>query len=251
MGISDDIKPKKVHRYVEHSVSRFKNEPVRKREEPRLDEDEKLLDDFYHNDPAKLERLEDDFFDDKQQEQVKITEAEHRHRPVKRYVVLLLIVALLILVIVQNVDIIKSYFLGNTSQNTSVNTAKDDSYTGETTTTSDQANSNSSTIATAQPAATPTTIPTAPTFSIEVLNGNGTTGSADKVKAILEAAGLTIEKVTNAKSFSYQKTYIYYKTGKETEAARVKSALASRDCVVELSNIVAKDYDVVVTVGKN
>lgn len=252
MGISDDIKPKKVHRYVEHSVSHPKNaaSTESKTTEPEKEvDDEKLLDDFYHNDPKKLEKLEDDFFEQKNKKEINPEEHGRQHRPVKRFIILILIFALVALIIYQNFDIIKSYFLGTTNKTTGNSSSEEQTYTGET---GSSTATTTPSITTEEPAATTaTTTPAPQSFTIEVLNGNGVTGSADKIKETLITAGFEVAKVANAKSFSYQSTYVYYKTGKEAEATSVKSALSARTCLLEESNTVAKTYDVVVVAGKN
>lgn len=103
---------------------------------------------------------------------------------------------------------------------------------------------------------TPKTEPTpAPTIDktkilIEVLNGNGTSGTASATKDNLVGAGFLVDKVTNARSFAYPTSIIYYKTGKEAEANLVKTALSTLTSEITNSDTIVGNYDIVVVVGK-
>lgn len=87
-------------------------------------------------------------------------------------------------------------------------------------------------------------------ITIEVLNGNGISGSASSVRDTLVAAGFNVDRVANAYSFSYQTSQIYYKTGKNAEADLVKSTLSSRQCDLLNDDSVVGNYDIVVVVGQ-
>lgn len=85
-------------------------------------------------------------------------------------------------------------------------------------------------------------------LSVKVLNGNGVAGDANKVKAILEAAGITVAATGNAKTFGYATTIVYYTTGKKDAADRVAAALTGYS-VSTVENAVANGYDALVVVG--
>ena len=85
---------------------------------------------------------------------------------------------------------------------------------------------------------------------MQVLNGNGISGSASSVRDQLVAAGFVVDKVANASRFTYTKTTIYFKTGKDAEAELVKSALTGHDVESFNNDAVVGDYDVIVVVGK-
>lgn len=87
-------------------------------------------------------------------------------------------------------------------------------------------------------------------ISIQVLNGNGISGSAAGVKTTLESAGFTVSSVINAKRFTYASSIVYYKTGQDEEAALVKSSLPNLVIELENSDTLTSGYDIVVLVGK-
>lgn len=65
-------------------------------------------------------------------------------------------------------------------------------------------------------------------ITVRVLNGSGISGEAGRAGNLLEQNGLTVTAETNADRFDYDRTLIYYTTGKGAEAVKVKEALASR-----------------------
>lgn len=270
MGISDDIKPKKVHRFVEHPVYRSKKADDKKTEnkldekQKKLEKDlhtvadksEEALDDFYnYKSSDRREDLEDKFFSGKYDLE-KPLEIEHRpkkankHRPIKRIVIFVVITILAVLIIYQNIDIIKSYFTNKSTE--SLENVNDNYYTGESSensSLSSDASSDTDASASKDSVSQSTTAQQTPA-TIKILNGNGINGSAAEVKTILVNAGMNVDAVSNAKKFTYTQTYIYYKTGFETEANSVKTALSSRAVSIEQSDQIACDYDIVVVVGK-
>ena len=164
-------------------------------------------------------------------------------------VLLILLVLLLVSVAVyQNLDVIKRKILKTPETTTTTSSVKEVAATTDTALTSD---TQESTQATTPTATTPTTTPVAITnnsFTIRVSNGNGIKGSADKVRDILSAAGFNVISVGNATNYNYATTIVYYKTGQETQANLVKSALSSRIISTELSTTLSA-YDVLVVVG--
>jgi tetratricopeptide (TPR) repeat protein len=62
-------------------------------------------------------------------------------------------------------------------------------------------------------------------FTIEVSNGNGSNGMARLLSDILAKHGQTIKRVTNASTYDYEKTVIYYQPGKLDEALQIASEL--------------------------
>jgi hypothetical protein len=84
------------------------------------------------------------------------------------------------------------------------------------------------------------------------LNGSGIKNSAQTAAGILSTAGFTVSATANARSFNYQKTLIYYKTGGGAKAELVKAALSNYQTETTPSDsIVGTNYDIVVVVGKS
>ncbi len=131
---------------------------------------------------------------------------------------------------------------------------KEEEYKGEVITQDQATNSSQSqteaaaTEATAPAATTP--VIDKSTIKIKILNGNGVSGSAASVRNQLTGSGFSVAAITNAKTFSYQTTIIYYHTGKEAEATLVKDAVTGKETALELSDTVTTQHDVVVVVGK-
>lgn len=86
--------------------------------------------------------------------------------------------------------------------------------------------------------------------TIRVLNGNGKTGSAAKVRDILKEAGFTVTSIGNSKT-TYQKTTIYYKKDGLSEAKLVQDALADYQTeLIEDENLVGSESNLLVVVGQ-
>lgn len=84
---------------------------------------------------------------------------------------------------------------------------------------------------------------------IRIVNGNGVSGEATKVRELLESKGFTVDSVGNA-SRSYSETIVYYKQGQEALANALKSEISSLySASVEMSNSVVGGYDAVIALG--
>ena len=109
------------------------------------------------------------------------------------------------------------------------------------------------------PAPTPAPIPT-PTpiaavrgdITIQILNGGGTPGSAGKAKTFLEEKGYTVGDTGNTDEYSYKKTEVHVKAGKEAYLEFLKIDLAEDYTVGTSSADLSADaaYDARVIVGK-
>lgn len=258
MGISDDIRPKKIHHHREKTIDvpvfdddDEENEPIEKPEEEKG-----------RFDSGALEHLENDFFEDKKKHNQKSEDNEDEEKPKKttpghrkslaKPIVWLMTISLLCVLGWQNrstiIDAFKKNILKeNSTSTTSTSNAKDEFYTGEPATSSDT--STSATATTETPTTTPTTAIDKTGITIEVLNGNGIKNSGSRVKSELEAAGFKVSKVTNAKNFNYKTTLIYFKTGKDKESELVKAALADRQVSTEQNDTLVGDYDIIVIIG--
>lgn len=109
--------------------------------------------------------------------------------------------------------------------------------------------------ASATTSVTATTSAAATTFkytdeSIRIVNGNGKSGEASRIKASLEAKGYAIASTGNA-SKSYDKTTILYKAGEQALAEALKSAIAADyAATVQLSDqATLGSYDAVIALG--
>lgn len=97
--------------------------------------------------------------------------------------------------------------------------------------------------------------PTAPTknsFTIKILNGNGVTGDAAKLKKELSDKGFSTGDTGNAK-LKYIKTQVYYKAGKKAQADLVVQNLTGK--ITEQSEadagLIGDGNDVLIVIGKS
>lgn len=255
MGIGNDIKPKRVYRYA-HSSKREVSLDSNKDDNEDYDEPE--------DHAEKIENLEDDFFHD-----------YNKHKPHKKQesaddeapeggvlfqnlnaknITWLLLIILAGIVIYQNKDSIWSMVHPKTIDQVVNENSNTDYYEGvNSNTNATAANSNTNTAAgntNANTNTNSTAVSDLTTIKIEVLNGNGVSGSADASADILKTAGFTVTKVTNARKFTYETSIVYHKTGKEAEANLVKNALPNLSITLENSDNIVGTYDIVVVVGK-
>lgn len=105
------------------------------------------------------------------------------------------------------------------------------------------------------PAPTPTPTPAAAArgdIKIQILNGGGTPGSASKAKAFLEKKGYTIAETGNTDKYTYTKTEILVKSGKEAYLEFLKADLKEDYTVGTASATLPADvsFDARVIVGK-
>ena len=251
MGISDDIKPKKSYRYSSRKEKDdFVDDDTDNKEEAGVEEE-----------PKNKDELENDFFADsknkhRESPRLEAEPKEHHRSPVGKIILILMVLALVVVIIYQNFDLIKNLagdkfniFSNNQNSATTISNLN----ANDNVNSNSNANSNQN-LNTNQSNANLNTN-TAPVIDktavvIEVLNGNGITGSADKVKSLLATAGYTVAKVTNAKKFTYPDTLIYYKTGQEAVATDIKATLVGYQTTTENSDTVVGSYDIVVIVGK-
>lgn len=85
--------------------------------------------------------------------------------------------------------------------------------------------------------------------SIRIVNGNGISGEAAKVKDLLEDKGYKIASVANA-SRNYDESIIYYKTGQEELAKALKNDISSLySAKTELSDSTVGSYDAIIALG--
>ena len=108
---------------------------------------------------------------------------------------------------------------------------------------------------TSTPAPTPTPTPSTPQRSdikVQVLNGGGTPGSAGKAKAFLEEKGYTVDDVGNTDEYTYKKTEIHVKAGKEAYLTFLKEDVAQDYTIGTSSADLSADaaFDAQVIVGK-
>lgn len=111
----------------------------------------------------------------------------------------------------------------------------------------------------AKPTPTPTQAPS-PTpepakredISVQVLNGGGVAGAATKMKSFLVEKGYKVDDVGNTDDYTYDKTALLVKSGKDAYAVLLKEDL-SQDYTLEASpGALSSDslYDAQVIVGK-
>lgn len=242
MGISDDIRPKKF-RPIPKKIIETEIKIAQKKIEQI---DEAYLFDKQHD---------EDFFDGtpiNEKHKIKRRNQNKNHKKLYAIISVFLCFFLLGLLVWQNLSFIKNYIDGSYKNESDKNLSD----IVEETKTSDQTYE-SSTVSNSSDSPAQTTQPVSPaidksTIAISVLNGSGIKNSAAEVTSLLTNSGFTVKTTTNAKSFNYLKTYIYYKTNGLEKANLIRDALASRETEVsESPAIVGSNYDIVVVVGKN
>lgn len=87
------------------------------------------------------------------------------------------------------------------------------------------------------------------TIKIKILNGSKVSGLAQEAKTKLEDDGYKIDSIGTAKNF-YQKTVIYYATGKENYATEIQLALGNQGARLELNDSLVGAYDLLIVIGK-
>lgn len=110
-------------------------------------------------------------------------------------------------------------------------------------------------IPTPTPAPIPIPTPVASTrgdIKIQILNGGGTPGSASKAKAFLEKKGYTVAETGNTDKYTYTKTELLVKPGKEAYLEFLKSDLKADYTIGTASATLPADvaFDARVIVGK-
>lgn len=85
---------------------------------------------------------------------------------------------------------------------------------------------------------------------IEVANGNGVTGMAKRISAVLNRQGISVSRLSNELPYKQQETKIQYRAGFEKTAANLKNALKGHAVVMENPNQLL-NADVRLVLGKN
>jgi len=248
MGISDDIKPKKSYRYSSRTKRQDDLKESMKEgdsvdvEKTTLDDKEDLEDDFF-------QRHASDRFDDEK------PVPRRQHTGAGKIILILMVVVLIVVVCYQNFDSVTNLLDKNfnlftqDNSNTYTSNTYDNKNSSQNRNVNLNSNTNTSLLndnlnANSTPAIDKSLI------KIEVLNGNGVTGSAEKLKSVLTNVGYTVSKVANARRFTYPDTIIYHKTGDETTAQDIKAVLTGYQTLIENSDSIAGTYDIVIVVGK-
>lgn len=255
MGISNDIKPRKVYHPGKHEPKKgdYDDSEVKISHHKSADDDYDELDqEIKESYTSEREQLEDDFFKGipkkhpHQREEVD----ENAHHEIKvgraKTILWIFTIILIAIIVFQNYKSIKSLVWPEKNQTDSQSEEPAETYNSVSDTTTQAPATTTTPSATTAPTAIDKT-----KITISVLNGNGYSGSAAKIVEILNTAGFSVAKATNAKSFNNAQSYIYYKTGKEKEAAAVSEALTGKTFVSELSDSLAGKYDIAVVVGKD
>lgn len=284
MSIGNDIKPRKVYYPRKHNSrsdsasselfeDQDKEEHKQKKHEEEKDNEKILIPEEAAPESKDIEAMQDEFFQSYNKPMPKADEEPHariiRIGPGKIIVTMFAIV--IIILVVQNLSSIKNFLIPQKAaiktQSTNTNNVNEE-YTAisdansntnsinedNTINTNANINTNTNTAATtnqnSNSTATTNSEISKSTIALKVLNGNGVSGTAAVVADQLRAAGFTIQSVTNAKSFIYSSTIVYYKTGKESEATLVKNSITGRIISIEKSDSAVGALDVVVVVGK-
>jgi len=249
LGIGDDIRPKKYQRIIDYPPE----VKIVAAEKKNRDEISKKLfskqngGDFFADTPIE-KNGELKAKKNSHQDVIKKTS----HHWIYTLTASIVILVLIGVVIWQNLDTIKGYFNGSYKKQNDQNLNDIISSTNNSLNNynSSEQNQTSQQNSGQQSAATTPAIDKS-RIVISVLNGCGVKNAARNAADILTTAGFNVANTSNAKSFSYASSIIYYKSGKEAEANLVKEALADRVSETEKSDtIVGIKYDIVVVVGK-
>lgn len=209
----------------------------------------------------KIESIEPIKKESKAQKDKKTTDPEkaRKLKTALAWIFSFVLLGIALYILITNFQSLRNVLKGNNNKNTTSNTSTTSTptitpqnYTNNTSTTTPTTSSPTTTTPTTT-TTTPTTTPTTldkSSIKIQVLNGNGITGSASTITAALQKAGFTVSNTGNAKSFTYTKTYVYFKTGQDAAAQAVETALAGRTVIRQNSDTIAKTYDIVVVIGK-
>lgn len=243
MGIADDIRPKKyrpISKKTENAAIKKAKKEIEKIDDGRLF-DQPYDGDFFGGTPIS-----------------NTTPVKSHPKGNLRWLYTLIIVMAVItlvgLVVWQNFNVIKSYIDGSYKEKDNQNltqildsaTSDNKTYEGSTTTTNTPSTSSPIT-----ETAKNTTVDKS-AITISVLNGSGIKNSAQTVADTLTTAGFMVKGTANAKSFNYQKTIIYYKTGGEAKAELVKDSLPNYQTETNKNDsVVGPTYDIVVVAGKS
>ncbi len=82
--------------------------------------------------------------------------------------------------------------------------------------------------------------------SIQIQNGTGTSGAAEKMRQALAKEGITVASVGNYKNFSAKQTTIYYKSGWQTVATSIKKIIGG---VLIATDAGIGNYDILIVIG--
>lgn len=230
MGISDDIVPRRVFRAKPQEA--LPAEKVSDAEENTEPDSEDLSD---SNESKKADGFLAKFF--------------------KSWLIWLLIIGTVSYLIYRNYNSIKGSVdkLNPLGISAGTSSSKDETYTAEIkpqdyTSTSSTASQSSS--ASTSSSSTSSSTAAISTLKIQVLNGSGVSSAASGMKKVLTDQGYTVASTGNAKSFTYEQTTIFYKTGKEAEATKMKDFLTGYDVILKNSDATVGSYDIIVVVGK-
>jgi len=248
LGISDDIKPRKYRRIIELA---------KKEEESRAEKSGRGYfgqahhpgeEDFFDGTPIQRNNIAEEY----RPKTEKTKEQKNNYHWLYTLIISIVILSLLSLIVWQNYSTIKSFFDGSIKEQNDQNLNDLLESSSKTLENTESNIDNKNTEKTEEETSQPTAIDKSQ-ISISVLNGSGIKLAAKTASDILIADGFTIKYTGNASSFNYQKTYIYFKTGKEAEANLVKQALEdSYSVLLEESNTVTGSlYDLVVVAGKS
>jgi hypothetical protein len=80
---------------------------------------------------------------------------------------------------------------------------------------------------------------------LEIVNGNGTPGAAARFSRTLNAYGVKVTKLSNARSFGSQGTVVYYQRSQGGVARSIAGSLSGKVMLVQVSNLPGFDLRVV------
>lgn len=86
-------------------------------------------------------------------------------------------------------------------------------------------------------------------LKLEVSNGNGINGIASRMRSYLQAQGGKVVRLTNADSFTYDETVIYYRAGYRQAAEQLAAALPSGQVALRESDALADWVDARLLIG--
>lgn len=86
---------------------------------------------------------------------------------------------------------------------------------------------------------------------LEVSNGNGVNGMAARVRGVLQELGGSVVRLTNADTFGYGASIVYYRSGHREAAEQLVAALPVQDVALQESEQLAAWVDARLLIGRD
>ncbi len=101
------------------------------------------------------------------------------------------------------------------------------------------------------PSASPSATPKVATYKIQILNGSGKAGEANKARALIEKEGFKVSSTGNAASFDFEETLIQAKKSVPADVIEMIETALSKSYATKIGEVLptSSSYDIIITVG--